>query len=85
MIKGEKMPNLNERLRDYRKESKITQEQIAKVLGINRCAVVEMESGRRKVSAEELIKLSEFYKITIDELVYGEKTEASLEAFTSKL
>ncbi len=52
------MKTLNERLRDARKNLHLSQEYVSKVIGINRTAIVEIESGKRKVSVDELAKFS---------------------------
>jgi len=54
-----------DRLRLARELSGLSQGQVAKRLGIQRPAVSEAEAGRRKVSAEELAKLSEIYAVSI--------------------
>ncbi len=70
------MNEMNERIKKARTNLHLSQEYVAKYLGINRSAVVEIESGKRKVSAEELGKFSELFLVPIDELLYG-KTESS--------
>ena len=76
------MEDLHLRLRELRKASNHLQEHIASALGISRSAVVEIEAGNRKISAIELIKLSEFYQMSLDELIYGQETEDTKKAFT---
>lgn len=71
------MNEMNERIKKARTNLHLSQEYVAKYLGINRSAVVEIESGKRKVSAEELGKFSELFLVPIDELLYG-KTESSI-------
>lgn len=77
------MNKMNDRLKKARTDSHLSQEYVAKFLGINRSAVVEIESGKRKVSAEELGKFSELYLIPIDDLLYG-KTESDTERLLIK-
>jgi transcriptional regulator with XRE-family HTH domain len=52
----------------------LSQAQVANILGLHRPSVSEMEAGRRKVSADELAKLSEIYSIDIEWLA-GAATE----------
>lgn len=40
---------------------------MAKFLEVNRAAIVEIESGKRKMSAEELGKFSKLFQISVDE------------------
>jgi transcriptional regulator with XRE-family HTH domain len=54
-----------ERLRLARELSGLSQGQVAAMLGLQRPAISEAEAGRRRVSAEELAKLSEIYAVSI--------------------
>lgn len=51
------------RLRDARVMAGLSQDQAAKKMDLNRPAISEIESGKRKVSAEEIIQFSELYKV----------------------
>lgn len=51
------------RLRDARVMAGLSQEQAAQKMKLSRPAISEIESGKRKVSAEELIQFSELYKV----------------------
>lgn len=65
------MGTLQERIKAARKQLRYSQEDLAKYMGINRTAVVEIESGKRKVSTEELKKICELFGKSADELLYG--------------
>ena len=54
-----------ERLREARKLAGLSQYQVAKMLGLHRPSVSEMEAGNRRVSASELAQLSEIYDVEI--------------------
>lgn len=56
-------------LRMLRKQKKLTQEQLASVLGYCYTAVSNYESGRNEPSIADLIKLSEFFKVPVDYLI----------------
>ncbi|MCY4561849.1 MAG: helix-turn-helix transcriptional regulator [Flavobacteriaceae bacterium] len=51
------------RLKKARELSGLSQAQVALKVGVQRPAVSEIEAGRRKVSAEELIQFSKLYKV----------------------
>ena len=53
------------RLRTAREMAGLSQAQVAKILGLHRPSVSEMEAGRRKVSVDELTKLAEIYSVDI--------------------
>lgn len=53
------------KLKIIRDENGLTQEQVARILGITRSAYCGYEIGRRKMGAEMLEKLANFYRIPI--------------------
>jgi transcriptional regulator with XRE-family HTH domain len=53
-----------DRLREARKMSGLSQGQVAKLLGMHRPTISEIEASNRKVSTEELTKFSELYEVT---------------------
>lgn len=60
------------RLRIAREYSGLSQSQVAKMLGLHRPAISEVEAGRRKISAEELLTLSQIYNVSINWLAGNE-------------
>ncbi len=62
----------------------LSQDYVARYLGVNRTAVVEIESGRRKVSADELGKFSELFQIPADELLNGRTTQMPVQMFARR-
>ena len=54
-----------ERLRQARKLAGISQGQVAKILGLHRPSISEMEAGNRKVSADEVARLGEVYDVSV--------------------
>jgi len=60
------------RLRTAREMAGLSQAQVAKILGLHRPSISEIEAGRRKVSAEELTKLAEIYSVDIQWLTGSE-------------
>ena len=58
------------RIRDLREDDDLTQEYIAKiVLNCTRSAYSKMEAGSRLISINDLIKLADFYNVSLDYLV----------------
>lgn len=57
------------RLREARKLSGLSQGQVAKIMGMHRPSVTEMEAGNRGVSAEELTQLAGIYEVSVAYLV----------------
>jgi transcriptional regulator with XRE-family HTH domain len=70
---------LGERLRDARKYLGLNQEDVAAHLKIPRTALVDIESGQRRVEALELTRLAKLYKQPIG-FFTGEDAAATLPA-----
>ena len=67
-----KRRDIANRLRLAREQAGLSQGQVAKLLGLNRPTVTEIEAGRRKVPAEELVLFSGIYDVTISWLLNEE-------------
>ena len=78
------MRTLYERIKKARTELHLSQDYVAKFLGVNRTAIVEIESGKRKISADELGKFSELFQIPADELLNGRNTEMPVQMFARR-
>ena len=63
------------RLKDARVLSGLSQAQAANELGIQRPAISEIEAGKRKVSAEEIIQFANLYKVNTAWLLDGEESD----------
>ena len=55
--------------KEIRESKKLTQEDVASVLGVGRNAIVRIEQGTRKISADELIKLEKLFNIELHNFV----------------
>ena len=60
---------LGKRIAELRKETHLTQVQLAEILGISQQYMQAFEAGRRKVPASMLPTLAHLFAISIDELV----------------
>lgn len=69
------MEKLGIRLKNAREYLGLTQEEVAKLMGVSRLVITNIELGTRKVSAEELSKFSKIYGWTMEELIEGEKID----------
>jgi len=63
------------RLRAAREQAGLSQGQAAKMVGLHRPAITEIEAGRRSVSAEELAALADAYGVDTNWLVEAEKAD----------
>lgn len=64
---------LGQNIAMYRKESGLTQEQLAEKCEVSRQAVTKWESGISEPSIAKLIRLSEIFSVSIDTLLNGKK------------
>lgn len=60
-----------DRLKFYRKEKGITQEELAEMIGLSRQSVAKWESGQSYPDINNLVHLSNIFGISIDELIQG--------------
>lgn len=60
---------LGKNIRKVRKAKKMTQGELAEVLGVSKTSVTNYELGQRKISLESIVKLCSFYELTCDELI----------------
>ncbi len=63
----------NEKLCELRKSKGLTQEELAEELYVSRTAVSKWESGRGYPSIDSLKEISNYFSVTIDDLLSGEK------------
>ena len=63
----------NEKLQELRKARGLTQEELAEALFVSRTAISKWESGRGYPSIDSLKQISNYFSISIDELLSGEK------------
>ena len=60
---------MNNRIRQFRLKSKLTQQQLADLMDVTRQAVTRWESGTVEPSTENLITLAQIFDCSVDELV----------------
>ncbi len=64
---------LGQKIRKLREQLGFSQQKLAGLLGIPRPAISQIESGERKISTDELIRLSEIFNISTNVLLDMEK------------
>ena len=63
----------NEKLQELRKARGLTQEELAEALFVSRTAISKWESGRGYPSIDSLKQIANYFSISIDELLSGER------------
>lgn len=58
-------------LRERRKDAGYTQDEVAKVLGVNQTMVLQIERGTKQLSLLNAAKLAELFGCSIDDLLGG--------------
>ncbi|OTP10821.1 hypothetical protein A5844_000955 [Enterococcus sp. 10A9_DIV0425] len=58
-----------DRIRNLREDADLSQEKLARLLHINQATYSRYETGDLEIPVSSLIKLSEFYSISVDYLV----------------
>lgn len=76
--------NINDRLKQARIYLDLSQEYVAKQIGLHRTAITAIESGRRSISSEELKKFSELFGLSLDEIAYGDDQESEVKVLTRR-
>ncbi|MGX4598106.1 helix-turn-helix domain-containing protein [Faecalimicrobium sp. JNUCC 81] len=74
--------NLSENLKKLRREKKLSQEQLAKMINVSRQAVSKWESGKTYPDIDNLILLRDIFNVTLDDLIINEskiKDEETIE------
>ena len=70
---------INEIIREKRKALSLTQEQIADFLGVSTPAVRKWEKGRNMPDISLLVKIAEFFDVSILEIISGERKSERME------
>ena len=68
-----------DKLKELRKQKKWTQQQVADKLGITYQAYGHYENGRRDIPTDILIKLSEIFSTSVDEIINNKNSAFSAE------
>ena len=63
------MMNVHEKIRKLRTQLNLSQDYVAKYLGVSRSTYTQMENGNRKVLAYEVAQLSNLFGVSADSLL----------------
>ncbi len=63
----------HEKLQELRKNRGLTQEELAEAIYVSRTAISKWESGRGYPSIDSLKEISNYFSVTIDDLLSGDK------------
>ncbi len=66
----------NERMKDLRVRLHLSQDYVARYLGVHRSTVTQMENGNRKILADDVAKLCTLFGVSADTLINGDPDQA---------
>lgn len=64
---------LQNRIKEYRKQNKITQDDLAKAVNVTRQTIISLENGKYNASLQLAHKLSKIFSVAIEELFIFEE------------
>ena len=64
---------LAQRIKELRQQCGISQQRLAELLQVSRPTISQIENRQRRISADELIKLSEIFGLSVESLLDFEK------------
>lgn len=73
--------NVNERIKTLRSQLHLSQEYVANYLGLNRSTYTQMENGNRKVTADDVSKLSDLFGVSADMILHNEEISKTTAVF----
>lgn len=62
---------MQNRIRELRKQRKMTMKELGSVIGVAESTISQYELGRRQPDNETLLKLGEFFEVSVDYLLGG--------------
>lgn len=65
------MKQVFERIKELRTKMHLSQDYVATCLGMNRATFSQLENGNRKITADDLSKLSTLFGVSADSLLHG--------------
>ena len=68
------MLTIGERIKKYRNEKGLTQEELSKILLVSRSAISNWEIGRNYPDLDSIVLLSDIFEISLDELLKEDNT-----------
>ena len=77
-MSGMNNPSLGEKLLRLRKEMKMTQDDVAKILGMSRTSFSKYENGNSAPPLQVLRKIAAIYNVGLEYLIFDENTSIRL-------
>ena len=68
--------DLGERIYQLRTQKNFSQEALAEALGVSRQSISKWETGSSVPELDKIVKLSEIFEVSLDELITGKEKSA---------
>lgn len=59
---------MENRIKDLRKSGKVTQDELARAVGVTRQTIISLENGRYNASLQLAHKIARYFSVTIEEI-----------------
>lgn len=59
---------MNNRIKEYRKDKKVTQEELANAAEVTRQTIISLENGKYNASLQLAHKIAKFFGVTIEDI-----------------
>ena len=64
---------MNNKIKEYRKNMKITQDDLAKAVDVTRQTIISLESGKYDASLKLAYKIAKYFSVSIEEIFIFEE------------
>ena len=69
------------RLRELRRQQERSQGELAEILEVGRTTISKLELGQQEATASQLLKIADYFNVSVDFLLECEQTKYSNEVF----
>ena len=66
------------KIAQYRKEQKVTQEELAEAVNVTRQTIISLENGKYKASLILDHKIAQFFCVTIEEMIIFDREDENI-------
>ncbi len=66
---------MDNRIKEYRKQNKITQDELAKAVDVTRQTIISLENGKYNASLQLAHKIAKYFGVTIEEIFVFDEEE----------
>ncbi len=64
---------MNNRVKEFRKENKVTQDDLAGAVGVTRQTIISLENGKYNASLQLAYKIAKYFGVKIEEVFLFEE------------